>query len=226
MPFAPLLTRSVPVNNVLLIYRFGKFDRQADTGLRWAPPCYEPYQIFTGKDFIQHKHLNIMDKYGNPMIINSNVGYSVSDPRLYLEKTNFFDQLSIINSIIGVSLRDTLKNYPLISSDEDDILKSSVVTRHLVDNVQMNILPFGISVHDVNITEAKYAPEIANQMLAKQQARAYVEARNLIVKGALDTVNDVSKQLVGISPEAKEKLTVNLLTILAGNSHAQPTINV
>ena len=218
---------SVPEGNKFIIYRFGKFDRIVEPGLRWIPPFDDCFQVFTKTRFIQNKDLSLLDKHGNPIIVSSIVSYNITNPRQYVEKTNFFEQTSIIESNVEVGLRETLKLYPFISPDGDDILKNKIDFRnHLIDSIYLKLEPFGINVDNVTISEAKYAPEISSQMLAKQQARAYVEARKLIVQGAMDTVNDVSTQLNNLSPESKEKITVNLLTILAGNSHAQPTINV
>ena len=64
-------------------------------------------------------------------------------------------------------------------------------------------------------------------MLVKQQAAAYIEARELIVQGAIDTVKDAAFQMSGeLKEEYRQQLVVNLLTVLSGNSHVQPTIKL
>jgi len=227
VPIAPLFLESIHAKNVTLIYRFGKFDRSVEPGLRWIPPFYEYYNVFIESVCTHHKDLNLLDKHGNPIIINSNVNYKITGPRTYVEMTDFNKRQDIVSSNIAVAIRNALQKYPLISESEDDILNGGQkFSDNLKLSVQQSVLNFGIGIESVTVTEAKYAPEIASQMLAKQQARAYVEARNLIVQGAMETVKDVSEQLKNLSPEAKEKLAVNLLTVLAGNSHAQPTIKM
>ena len=224
---APFFLQSIHAKNVTLIYRFGKFDRSVQPGLRWIPPFYEYHNVFTESVCTHHKDLNLLDKHGNPIIINSNVNYKITSPRTYVEMTDFNKKQDIVSSNIAVAIRTALQKYPLISGTEDDISKGGQeFSDDLASAVQSKVSVFGIDIESVTITEAKYSPEISSQMLAKQQARAYVEARNLIVQGAMDTVKDVSEQLKNLSPEAKEKLTVNLLTILAGNSSAQPTIKM
>ena len=42
------------------------------------------------------------------------------------------------------------------------------------------------TLESVSLNELNYAPEIASAMLKKQQARALIDARQLIVKGAVD----------------------------------------
>ena len=126
-----------------------------------------------------------------------------------------------------MSVRTVLGNYPFISPLEDDIRSGKEsVTNSLITHINNNLDSNGIQAKNVVITEARYAAIIASQMLAKQQAQAYIEARNLIVQGAVDTVKDVTSQLSGLSSEAQEKVIVNLLTILAGNSHTQPTVSM
>ena len=226
-PLAPFCLESIPAKNVILIYRFGKFDRSVNPGLRWIAPFYTPYKVFTDLSCTHHKDLNLLDKHGNPIIINSNVNYKIASPRTYMEMTDFTTRQYLVDSNIAVALRNVLQKYPLISGTENDISKGGQsFSENLASAVQSKVSVFGITIESVTITEAKYSPEISSQMLAKQQARAYIEARNLIVQGAVDTVKDVSEQLKNLSPETKEKLTVNLLTVLAGNSNAQPTIKM
>ena len=227
IPLSPAFFNVVPANTQELVYRFGKFDRIMDTGLRWVAPFCKVYPVFMKTNCAHHKDLNLLDKHGNPIIVSSNVNYKIVVPQRYVESTDFFNRKYIIDSNIAVAIRQGLQKYPLISDTENDILHSGpTISVNLCETVQHNVIDFGIGIESVTITEARYAPAIASQMLAKQQARAYVEARNLIVQGAMDTVRDVSGQLKDLSPEAKEKLTVNLLTVLAGNSQAQPTIKM
>ena len=210
-PLAPLCFQSVRINSVILVYRFGKFDRMVNPGLRWIAPFGKAYSVFTEPI---NKNLNLMDKHGNPIIINSNVNYKIVLPRKYMESTDFDSKKDIVSANIAVALRNALQKYPLISDIEEDILKGGhKISENLRELVQENVFNFGVGIENVTITEAKYAPEIASQMLAKQQARAYVEARNLIVQGAIDTVKDVSTHLKNLSPEAHEKLTLCKTTL-------------
>ena len=224
---APFGFTIVPANTVRSVYRFGKFDRHFESGLRWIAPCNSPYHIFTGLRPMSHSDLHLLDKHGNPIIVNSIINYKIVDPKLYIESTNFFTQESIVNTKVSSSLRSVLSTLPFISPDNNDIRTGGAhLSNDLLRHVNSAVGSNGVVAEQVTITEARYAPEIASQMLAKQQARAYVEARNLIVQGAMDTVNDLKAHLGEMDEKMQDQLVVNLLTVMAGNTHAQPVMKL
>ena len=75
-----------------------------------------------------------------------------------------------------------------------------------------------------------YAPEIAAVMLQRQQASAIIDARKMIVDGAvgmvemaLDRLNE--NKVVELDDERKAAMVSNLLVVLCGNRDAQPVVN-
>ena len=92
----------------------------------------------------------------------------------------------------------------------------------------MNIA--GIEILEAKITYLAYAPEIAAVMLQRQQASAIIDARKMIVDGAVGMVelaltrlkeNDVCE----LDAERKAQMVSNLLVVLCGNHDAQPVVN-
>lgn len=88
----------------------------------------------------------------------------------------------------------------------------------------------GIEILDTRITYLAYAPEIAAVMLQRQQARAIIDARKMIVEGAVSMVEMALDQLnenkiVELDEERKAAMVSNLLVILCGNKDAQPVVN-
>merc|ERR1712070_900500 len=76
-----------------------------------------------------------------------------------------------------------------------------------------------------------YAPEIAAAMLKKQQAGALIEARALIVEGAVRIAKDAVQRLekeevVKMSDQDKVKVVTNLLTVTCGDVEATPTVQL
>lgn len=67
-------------------------------------------------------------------------------------------------------------------------------------------------------------------MLKKQAAQALVEARNLIVRGAVDialsAVDELQSKGLGMTDDDKFKLVSSLLVVTTGDKDAQPTIGV
>lgn len=83
----------------------------------------------------------------------------------------------------------------------------------------------------MRLNELNYAPEIAGMMLKKQQAEALLEARQLIVDGAVSIAEDAIKKLeangvVKMSSEDKVKVVTNLLTVTCSDQDTTPTLSI
>ena len=83
---------------------------------------------------------------------------------------------------------------------------------------------------EARLNHLAYAPEIASAMLQRQQAKAIVAARKLIVEGAVGMVEMAlerisADQVVDLDDERKATLVGNLLVVLCGQADATPVIN-
>ena len=88
----------------------------------------------------------------------------------------------------------------------------------------------GIEIVEARITYLAYAPEIAAVMLQRQQASAIIDARKMIVDGAVGMVEMALERLaqnntVELDEERKAAMVSNLLVVLCGNRDAQPIVN-
>ena len=75
-----------------------------------------------------------------------------------------------------------------------------------------------------------FAAVIAAVMLQRQQARAIIDARKMIVDGAVGMVEMALDRLekggmVSLDDERKAAMVSNLLVVLCGNHDAQPVVN-
>ena len=97
--------------------------------------------------------------------------------------------------------------------------------------VQTCALPIsGLEIIEARITYLAYAPEIAAVMLQRQQASAIIDARKMIVDGAVGMVEMAldqlsEKEVVELDEERKAAMVSNLLVVLCGNHDTQPIIN-
>ena len=116
-------------------------------------------------------------------------------------------------------------------ADEGSLRGSSeVVAKRIRDEIQARVEEAGIEVVEARITYLAYAPEIAAVMLQRQQASAIVDARKLIVDGAVGMVEMALERLnekgtVQLDEERKAAMVSNLLVVLCGNRDAQPVVN-
>ena len=88
----------------------------------------------------------------------------------------------------------------------------------------------GLEIVEARITYLAYATEIAAVMLQRQQASAIIDARKMIVDGAVGMVEMALERLaekgtVNLDEERKAQMVSNLLVVLCGNRDAQPVVN-
>ena len=104
------------------------------------------------------------------------------------------------------------------------------VAGRIRDEIQSKVNEAGLEIVEARITYLAYAPEIASVMLQRQQASAIIDARKMIVDGAVGMVEMAleelnKKQVVDLDEERKAAMVSNLLVVLCGNHDAQPIVN-
>lgn len=116
-------------------------------------------------------------------------------------------------------------------ADEGSLRGSSeTVALRIKNEIQAKVADAGLEIMDARITYLAYAPEIASVMLQRQQASAIIDARKMIVDGAVGMVEMAleslsEKQVVNLDEERKAAMVSNLLVVLCGNHDAQPVVN-
>ena len=109
-------------------------------------------------------------------------------------------------------------------------LEAEVVSEELTTELRARVELAGVEVLESRITHLAYAPEIAQAMLARQQASAVVAARFKIVEGAVGMVTNAldrlrAENVVDLDEERKAQMVSNLLVVLCGDRSAQPVVN-
>ena len=116
-------------------------------------------------------------------------------------------------------------------ADEGSLRGSSeLVAARIRDEIQDKVTEAGLEILEARITYLAYAPEIAAVMLQRQQASAIIDARKMIVHGAVGMVEMAltrlsETELVELDEERKAAMVSNLLVVLCGNHDAQPIVN-
>ena len=176
----------------------------------------------------------VNDKLGNPIIISIVVIWRVADTaKAIFDVDNFVDYLSIQSDS---ALRNIVRLYPYDATDDEDANEKSLrgssmeVSQKLAEEIQSKVDVAGIEIIEAKITHLAYAPEIAAAMLQRQQASAIVDARQLIVEGAVGMVEMAIEKLneqsvVELDEERKAAMVSNLMVVLCGNRDAQPVVN-
>ena len=173
----------------------------------------------------------INDQLGNPIIIGIVVIWKVvNTAKAVFSVDNFKEYLSIQ---CDSALRDIVRLYPYDSTiDNEKTLRGSSqeVAERLRDEIQSKVGVAGLEIVEARITHLSYAQEIAAAMLQRQQASAIIDARQMIVEGAVGMVEMALAKLsendiVHLDEERKAAMVSNLLVVLCGNRDAQPVVN-
>lgn len=189
---------------------------------------------------LNNSRQKINDCLGNPVEIGIAVMWRVVDTaKAVFNVDNYKEYLSLQ---CDSALRDIVRIYPYDVSpnidttgdgvaDEGSLRGSSeVVAARIRDEIQKKVADAGLEVIEARITYLAYAPEIAAVMLQRQQASAIIDARKMIVDGAVGMVEMALERLneqnvVELDEERKAAMVSNLLVVLCGNRDAQPVVN-
>ena len=202
----------------------GKLDRViTKPGIHWVAPFHDRVVMFSGTQTRKIDNLHVIDSAGNPIIVSALLEYAIDDPAALHIATN--SSLLVLFNMTEQVVRTAVTALPLLGEHGHDI-RSQI--KELGDRMVLELQPdasvFGVTVQRVAIVEARYAPEIASQLLMKQQASALVAAREQIMTGAVHIVRDCMREFPTLSDAGKERLVTNLLVTLT--SHTQPTPTV
>ncbi len=182
----------------------------------------------------------INDCLGNPVEIGIAVTWRITDTaKAVFNVDNYKEFLSLqcdsaLRNIVRIYPYDVAPNVDTTGdghADEGSLRGSSeVVAQRIKEEIQARVEEAGIEVIEARITHLAYAPEIAAVMLQRQQASAIIDARKMIVDGAVGMVEMALERLsenntVELDEERKAAMVSNLLVVLCGNHDAQPIVN-
>ena len=182
----------------------------------------------------------INDCLGNPIEIGIAVIWRVKDTaKAVFNVDNYKEYLSLqcdaaLINIVRLYPYDVSNNVDTTGDGEfdDGSLRGSseVVAQRIKQEIQDKVAEAGLEIVEARITYLAYAPEIAAVMLQRQQASAIIDARKMIVDGAVGMVEMALERLnennvVELDEERKAQMVSNLLVVLCGNKDATPIVN-
>lgn len=215
---------TVPPNHVGVATYFSNYTgTKFNAGLQWTPTPIGTNirNVFMGDRTVSLKSSKIIDSDGNPVLISGIMNYNIETPEQYLFGVHDAEEY-IFNQAEKV-LKKVVSRYPY-----DELSKEGDQIRdELVEMSQNSLDVTGIKVNDFSLTDMNYSTEIAQAMLVRQQARAYVDARGEVTKAACDIVEDVIRKFDGkLDKKAEAGLVKDLLVVITSNTNVQPVISV
>ena len=201
-------------------------------GFYWTNPFTLKRLISLRAHNLDGDKLKVNDALGNPIEISAVVVWRVRDTARASFDVEDYEHFVRVQS--DAALRNLATSHPY---DEGMVETSATtlrgdterVAQELAVELQQRLDQAGVEVLEARLNHLAYAPEIAGAMLQRQQAKAVVAARQLIVEGAVGMVemalDELSRRKVlELDDERRAAMVSNLLTVLA-SERTTPVIN-
>jgi regulator of protease activity HflC (stomatin/prohibitin superfamily) len=218
-------------NEARVVQFFGRYvGSLRDAGFHWTVPFSTKRQMSLRVRNFESARLKVSDADGNPVEIAAVVVWRVVDSAKAMFAVD--DHVAYVAVQAEAAVRHLATSYPYEAHDSGrvSLREGSQVSEELTVELRERVALAGVEVLESRITHLAYAPEIAQAMLARQQASAIVAARFKIVEGAVGMVSAALERLraedvVDLDEERKAQMVANLLVVLCGDRAAQPVVN-
>ena len=232
---------------------FGKYRGTfRENGFWWVNPFITKKKISLRARNLNAEAIKVNDKSGNPIMIGLVMVWRIKDVYKALFEidsqtmgqtpggiTSLNSTMKAFENFVAVQSDAALRqvagqyNYDENSNPADDVtLRSGAdeINEALMHTLNERLAIAGIEAVEARINYLAYAPEIAAEMLRRQQADAIIAAREKIVEGAVSMVKMALDNLkkdgvVELDEERKATMVSNLLVVLCGDEPAQPVVN-
>lgn len=213
---------------------FGKYvGTIKNNGMMFVNPFFGKHSISLRKNNFESTRLKVNDKIGNPVEIAAVIVWQVNDTyKAAFEVADYAQYVKIQSESAIRHLATTCPYDEMEDSNATVTLRNGgeKVIEMLEQELSERLFAAGIVIKEARITHLAYAPEIAGDMLRRQQATAIVAARFKIVEGAVGMVELAlemlsKKEIVHLDEEKKAAMVSNLMVVLCGEKAATPVLN-
>lgn len=216
-----------PQEEAVVLY-WGKFRHLVkEPGLHWLLFLgRKVITISTKRQTLDLPRTVVADGNGNPVVIAGVVTFrNVDSVKVALEVANAHD---FVKTQAMAVLKQTASKYPYESREGHSLkAEAQAIGLEMVKALQAKVDPAGVQVLAYELSDLSYAPEIAQAMLIRQQSQALIDARKIIVEGAVEIVHEAVEMLTHkgfeLGPQERSRLVTNLLTVICGEARVQPT---
>lgn len=225
LPFVGFGLYTLEAKTEAAVLHMGKLTEvQKTPGLHCSVPFGRSIRVVSTKQCTMELPTSkVADAVGNPVMVSAILNYRVIDVKkaaLHVENRSQY-----VNTNAQAVLKQTISTYSYdqLKTDHDE------VNARMRMSLQPLLVVAGIEVSSMCLNDLSYAPEVAAAMLKRQQAAALVDARALIVEGAVRIAQDAVTRLEGdgtveLNDDQKVKIVTNLLTVTCADTDATPTV--
>ncbi|MEY2470004.1 MAG: hypothetical protein QOF21_2702 [Actinomycetota bacterium] len=222
----------VKPNQSKVLVSFGKYKGTVrDEGFFWTYPWRIRRTFSLRIRTFDSDTLKVNDAVGNPVEIASVINWQVTDTAKAAFDVEDYE--SFVHIQTEAAVRHVASEYPYDDYEAGQVSlrgNADEVMATLQDELQERLQVAGVNVIDTRLRRLAYAPEIAGEMLRRQQAKAVVAARQTIVEGAVGMVDHAlamlsEQNIVALDEERKAAMVSNLLVVLCSDRGVQPVVN-
>jgi regulator of protease activity HflC (stomatin/prohibitin superfamily) len=200
-------------------------------GFHWVNPLTIRRHVSLRIRNLDTDVLKVNDANGNPIEISAVITWQVRDSAQAVFDVERYEDFVDIQAETAV--RHVASVFPYDAYEERQASLSGAAERVIAtlhDDLQERLDVAGVAVFDTRLRRLAYAPEIAADMLRRQQANAVVAARRRIVEGAVGMVDHAlsslsERDIVELDEERKAAMVSNLMVVLVSDRGAQPVVN-
>jgi regulator of protease activity HflC (stomatin/prohibitin superfamily) len=200
-------------------------------GFWWVVPLTRRNAVSLRVRFFDTDVLKVNDARGNPVEISAVINWQAIDTAKASFDVDDYEQFvriqaeTAIRHVASVHPYDAYEGEPFSLRENADQVETT-----LTADLQRRLDTAGVRVLLVGLRRLAYAPEIAADMLRRQQADAVVAARTRIVEGAVGMVENAlaslnDREIVTLDEERKAAMVSNLMVVLVSDRGAQPVVN-
>lgn len=222
----------VQPNQAKAILFFGQYlGTIKDNGLFVTTPLTQKINVSLKVRNFNSSLLKVNDSDGNPIEISAVVVFKVVDTAKALFDVDYYQDFIEIQS--ETAIRHIATQYPYDTFNDDDLTlrgNTNEVSEELAKELQERLAVAGVEVLETRLNHLAYATEIASAMLQRQQAKAILSARQIIVEGAVSMTQMALEQIedgqdINFTDDRKVQLINNLLVSIITDKGTQPVIN-
>src|SRR5215472_1641644 len=222
----------VQPNQSRVVTLFGRYlGSVRHNGWIWTwPLTRKPLVSLRARNF-ESTVIKVNDAAGNPVEIAAVIVWRVVDTARAVFNVEKYDEFVRLQTETAVRHVASLFPYDSYTPEQRSLrANADEVMTSLHGELQGQLETAGVDIVRTQLRRLAYAPEIAADMLRRQQAEAVVAARTRIVAGAVSMVELALTQLseqriVDLDEERKAAMVSNLLVVLCGEQRAQPVVN-
>lgn len=194
-------------------------------------PVLDMHKYSKNQKMVNLDEVKAADADGSPIQLSGVVTYAVGDPWRYLSS---HDAETWLRNQGLVVMKEVASRYAYDAAPGQVSLRArssrNVVVQCLKSELQQRVQNVGLKIKSFEFTDMHYAKEVAAQMLVQQQAKATLNARRIIVDGAVSIVTSTVEKLedvgIGFTPAQKADLVRSLLVMSVSDAPAQTTVAV